>query len=1255
MKSRRHIPVIILVATLLLIITSTNTWMVYKQTRQRTTESGIYRLELIGGELESTISNAEKQTMELAMSAREYLDDKQALESYIYEQKAELLAGSSGAFNLYMAGSDFSIFPDFDMPDDYIPTERVWYVGAGKTPGQAYVSSPYQDAMTGDICYTVSFMLGDGDAVLGIDYTMETIQTHIAQMYETESYYAVIVTDEGVIAGCSDESLIGTKLISSIPDYAGILSLARNTEGVATSRIKAAYLYENLFATKAGNGWYLIVSVGDWDMYRDSYIQLLVTVLLSLMLFAVVIVLYTLAIRSRKRAEDALSSKEEFLSGITGELKKPLVRILNSSSADNTDSIYDYGAEMARIHAAGEKLSEMIEQIVSYSSIVRQDGDGGQDKARRRKRISHRRFRAIVVMLMIAVMLISLYINMSTTYKWGQELLHSEAERYEFELSEWIDSQKSILDMFVNTISTNPGILNDYEATIEYLNNITIQYPDISVTYISNPELDPCVYMNNGWKPEPGWRVDERQWYIDTISSGTGWNISEPYYDEQTGAYCVTFSERVYEAETGRFLGCFGIDFFMDKLVDILGDSYTDHGYAFLVDTEGDIINHPHGSYQMTPDEQTNISTLPYGSIRTDGKSTRTIQDYDGILRIITAIRNEESQFTVYVASSVWLIYGRMIIYSVICLIAFAACIVLVYRLLSNLIRTQDEVNSSMRSAADAAIAAGQAKSRFLAQMSHEIRTPINAVLGMNEMILRESTDPGIQEYAGNIQAAGRNLLSIINSILDFSKIEDGKMEIIPVRYDLATVVNNLINSIAERARSKSLDLFVQVDEKLPSVLYGDDLRISQVVMNLLTNAVKYTDRGSVSLSVSEDHRETDSVYIKFSVSDTGIGIRKEDMDKLFGSFERIEETRNRNIEGTGLGMAIVTRLLDMMDSSLQVDSVYGEGSEFSFVIRQSIVDPHPVGDYKKRAGNAEAAGSTVHPYVTGARVLVTDDNEMNLKVAAGLLKLNGITPDLALSGEEAIEMMRNTCYDLVFLDHMMPGLDGIETLARMKEENLIAKGTAMIVLTANAVVGAREQYLAAGFNDYLSKPIDVERLEDKLVKYLPAEMVEMKLAENAEAPAVESDDDSIDIIEFAPGEGLDQYDQSAGPVADVDTIISRAMRSSLDVSAGIDYCGGDRGLYAELLSDYVGEYEDRREKLGEYLKSVNVKKYQILVHSLKSTSLTIGATEMFDEAKRMEEAAASGDIPYIDAHHEELMNRYEAQVSEITGIIGTD
>lgn len=1261
MKNKKNAGVIILVASLLLAVTFMDIWMVFRQTRQQTKDSGIYQLETISGELESTINDAKSLTMELAIASREYIDDKDALETFIYDKKTELLSGDTGAFNVFIASADWVIIPDFDIPEDFVTTERVWYKGAIKSNGKTYVTPPYQDAMTGDICYTVSVMLGDGDTVLGVDYTMDNIQAHITQMYEAGSRNAVIVTNEGIIAGCSDETLIGKKLVSALPDYSGIWSLSKRTDEVATAKIKADFLYENLFATKSGNGWYLIVSESDWDLYKDSYVQLIVTALLSLALFVIIIMLYLLALKNQKKAEDALASKEEFLNGITGELREPLARILDSSSKGNTENIDDYDAEMSRIHSEGERLSEMIGQIISYSSIIRTEKKKDSKEKSSKGKGMNKHFRTMILAFMILVMLISLYSNISATFRWGNVLMQSKAQNYEFQLSEWINTQKSILDMFVSTISTNPEMLDDYEGTVDYLNRITVQYPEISVTYMTNPNLEHTVYMNNGWEPDPDWHVEERQWYIDTLDSETGWNISAPYYDEQTGGYCITISERVYDAETGEFLGNFGIDFFMDKLVEILGDSYSDSGYAFLVDTEGDIINHPYGSYQMSQDDKTNVSELSYGEIKADGMNMHAFRDYDGSLRIVIAARNDASKFTVYVVSGIWTIYKKVFIYGLICLVTFLVCIILVYRLLSDLIRWQDETNRRMKDSADAAIAAGKAKSQFLAQMSHEIRTPINAVLGMNEMILRESSDESILNYAGNIQAAGRTLLSIINSILDFSKIEDGKMEIIPVRYDIASLINNLVNSIGERARDKSLDFIVDVDENLPSVLFGDDVRITQVIMNLLTNAVKYTEEGKVTLSIKEGGRDADFVYLDVQVKDTGIGIKQEDMGKLFESFERLEEKKNRNIEGTGLGMSIVTKLLAMMDSELHLESVYGEGSVFSFRLKQSIVDAQPIGDYAKRLEKSKGQSeNATHLYAPKAKVLVVDDNEMNRKVAKNLMKLNGIVPDQASSGMETIEMIGKNTYDIVFLDHMMPKMDGIETLAKIKEEHLATEGTTMIALTANAVVGAKETYLKAGFDDYLSKPIEVEKLENKLAKYLPKEIVSWRTKDDEILefePIDNPSDDEIlefepidmeDAMEFAPVE----LESAMDGILSSDEIIQKVRKTNLFVDDGLRYCGGDKDFYVEMLKDYAQAYEEKVQALRGFFEEKDWYEYRTLVHALKSTSKTIGATAIYEQAKSLEEASGREDDDFIEKHHAKLMTDYKEITNKIAVVL---
>ena len=403
-----------------------------------------------------------------------------------------------------------------------------------------------------------------------------------------------------------------------------------------------------------------------------------------------------------------------------------------------------------------------------------------------------------------------------------------------------------------------------------------------------------------------------------------------------------------------------------------------------------------------------------------------------------------------------------------------------------------EKLNSQIQESANAAIAADNAKSKFLAQMSHEIRTPINAVLGMNEMILRECNDSNILSYASGIDTSGRTLLFLINSILDFSKIEDGKMEIVPVDYDTVPFIYNLSESISNLAGDKKIKFKVEVDNSLPQGLHGDDVRLTQVIVNLLSNAVKYTDEGSVTLIISRSEKHADSdndVMLHVEVRDTGIGIRKEDTERMFQSFERLDITRNRNVEGTGLGMTIVYKLLELMGSHINVESEYGKGSTFWFDIPQGISNADSIGNYGEQASLQKLREKKNITFsAPDARILVVDDNALNIKVAHNFLKLCKIVPDEVMTGEDAIEKMRENKYDIVFLDHMMPGMDGVETLKKLQEESLIPDSTVMIVFTANAIEGSREMYLELGFDDYISKPVELDSMISKLEKYLNKE-----------------------------------------------------------------------------------------------------------------------------------------------------------------------
>ncbi len=388
---------------------------------------------------------------------------------------------------------------------------------------------------------------------------------------------------------------------------------------------------------------------------------------------------------------------------------------------------------------------------------------------------------------------------------------------------------------------------------------------------------------------------------------------------------------------------------------------------------------------------------------------------------------------------------------------------------------------------------ANESKSIFLANMSHEIRTPINAVLGMDEMILREDNLDNIRNYAQNIRTAGKTLLAIINEILDFSKIESGKMELINSNFALDSMLFDLSNSIFLRAKEKNITFKSNLDSAAPKILYGDELRVKQIVMNLLTNAVKYTEKGSVHFSMSYNKIDENKIILRFIVKDTGIGIKDADMEKIFSSFKRLDDLKNRTIEGTGLGLNIVQKLLTLMGGTIQVESEYQKGSTFTVSIPIIVMDWTPIGSIDKMD---QTSSPDFEPFKSSfiapnANILSVDDNRVNLKVFKGLLKETQIHIDAVTSGEKCLDFVKKKKYDIIFLDHMMPGMDGIETLEKLKvmDDNM-CKDVPVIVLTANALSGMEEQYLAHGFNGYITKPIDYDILENTILKYLPEELV---------------------------------------------------------------------------------------------------------------------------------------------------------------------
>ncbi len=532
--------------------------------------------------------------------------------------------------------------------------------------------------------------------------------------------------------------------------------------------------------------------------------------------------------------------------------------------------------------------------------------------------------------------------------------------------------------------------------------------------------------------------------------------------------------------------------------------------------------------------------------------------------------------------------------------------------------------------------AANEAKTNFLANMSHEIRTPINAVLGMNEVILRECEDVKILEYAQNIEAAGRTLLSLINDILDFSKIESGSMEISEAEYDISSVLNDVYNMVYIKAQQKGLELKFVIDETLPEAMYGDEMRIRQIMVNIINNAIKYTSKGSVTLKVNGRRDFDDLLTLCIDVIDTGMGIRDEDKERLFEKFKRLDIDKNKTVEGSGLGLAITSSLLEFMGGTILVDSEYGKGSTFTAMVPQKIVRDNPIGDFKMRLAESVKERKKYKEKLTApdARILVVDDTPMNHVVIRELLKPTKVQTESARSGAECLDKQHVKKYDIIFLDYRMPEMDGIETLAQMKKDmESPNRNTPVVVLTANAITGARENFLREGFDDYLSKPIESEKLEECLIRFLPNEKMIM----------TSNDEQGKEKEKPAAGVDKKEYPQWMYGL------------EGIDVTEGLRNCGSEDS-YLSILKVYYESVGLTEENITNAYESQNYKDYTSYVHSLKSTSRTIGAKELSKLAEKMEAAGNANDIDTINEYQSELMNMYSlvrytlSKVPEIAG-----
>jgi signal transduction histidine kinase/response regulator RpfG family c-di-GMP phosphodiesterase len=717
--------------------------------------------------------------------------------------------------------------------------------------------------------------------------------------------------------------------------------------------------------------------------------------------------------------------------------------------------------------------------------------------------------------------------------------------------------------------------------------------------------VDGKFINGSSWIPPDDYLPESRPWYIGAHEQNGDIHFGDIYVDAQTGEYCITLSRLLLEKDKKPF-GILAIDLPMNNIIEFVNSlRLMDSGYGVLFNSELLVVVHQNKSLIGIPLASINDGYGGYAIIAENLVNDNVVTAFDftthtGEKSVTFCKRLFNGSYIGIVAPSKTY-YSEVNKMQIIMSVTGFVLMVLLCGVLAFMhiaVRRSDEAN--------------RIKSSFLANMSHEIRTPMNAVIGMSELLKHEQLNSRQMGYVTDIHSSAHSLLAIINNILDLSKIESGKLALNPVDFDFRAFLDNISSMFKFIAHKKDLEFKFETDGKLPDYIFSDDIRLRQVLTNICGNAVKFTEKGSVTLRV---HATTGKLF--FDIKDTGKGIKKEDMLTLFDAFAQVDTAKNRGIIGTGLGLSISKSFVEMMGGDVIVDSEYGQGTSFMVMI------PLVPGN-RNNVKNEDKFEDVQNVYAPNANILVVDDNEFNRKVAVGLLNLYKINARTASSGKEAIEMVRQNDFDIVFMDHMMPEMDGVEATNEIRKLGGKYKQIAIIALTANAIKGAKEMFLENGFNDLVTKPIDVRELNSALEKWLPPEKIDRKPeSENVSAENfLSAHANDVDVVE------TDRFLDALGHLAEINTEI------------GMSHVSGQKKLYFEGVTLFYKKLLSECERMSSFLNDSDINNFSISIHAMKSMLATIGAVSLSESALKLETASKKKEYDYCTRYYPELKEK---------------